>query len=50
MSPDGQMVATNAADETIRLWKCFAYDKTKEKKAKPAAASSTSTNLRMCIR
>ncbi|CAL4139176.1 unnamed protein product [Meganyctiphanes norvegica] len=30
-SPDGQMVVSAAADETIRIWKCWAQDK-KEKK------------------
>ncbi|XP_071085786.1 cell division cycle protein 20 homolog [Haliotis cracherodii] len=27
MSPDNQIVASAAADETIRIWKCFASDK-----------------------
>lgn len=32
MSPCGTTVASAAADETIRLWKCFAKDKEKVKK------------------
>ncbi|XP_053644802.1 cell division cycle protein 20 homolog isoform X5 [Cherax quadricarinatus] len=31
LSPDGQMVVSAAADETIRMWKCWAVDK-KDKK------------------
>ncbi|KAK7090442.1 cell division cycle protein 20 homolog [Littorina saxatilis] len=51
MSPDGQTVASIAADETIRLWKCFAADK-KEKKVKTATKTTGSTSgLSMtCIR
>ncbi|XP_022802199.1 cell division cycle protein 20 homolog [Stylophora pistillata] len=28
MSPDGQTVVSAAADETLRIWKCFASDPT----------------------
>ncbi|EDO33700.1 predicted protein [Nematostella vectensis] len=41
MSPDGQTVVSAAADETLRLWKCFTTDPTK-KKAKTASFSSSS--------
>ncbi|KAK7467766.1 hypothetical protein BaRGS_00037003 [Batillaria attramentaria] len=49
MSPDGQTVASIAADETIRLWKCFAHEK-QEKKPKAATKTNTSSTLNMCIR
>lgn len=32
MSPDGTTVMSAAADETLRLWKCFAIDPAKAKK------------------
>ncbi|KAK7063068.1 ubiquitin-protein transferase activating protein [Halocaridina rubra] len=32
ISPDGQMVVSAAADETIRMWKCWAVDKKEKKK------------------
>ena len=38
MSPDGTTVVSGAADETLRLWKCFAVDPSKVKKvAKPVS-------------
>ncbi|XP_073227761.1 cell division cycle protein 20 homolog [Porites lutea] len=40
MSPDGQTVVSAAADETLRLWKCFATDPVK-KKTKPNPTSSS---------
>ena len=40
MSPDGlQTVVSATADETLRLWKCFATDPVK-KKTKPYPTSS----------
>lgn len=41
MSPDGQTVCSAAADETLRLWKCFATDPVK-KKSKPNQILSSS--------
>lgn len=42
MSPDGSTVMSAAADETLRLWNCFAPDVHQAKKEKTAAKMSTS--------
>ena len=44
MSPDGQTVVSAAADETLRIWKCFATDPAK-KKTKPNPSSSSLVRL-----
>lgn len=31
MSPDSQMVVSAAADESLRIWNCFAQDQEKKK-------------------
>lgn len=52
MSPDEEMVASVAADETLRFWKCFAVDE-KFKKSKESAIekrSTSHTGLSRCIR
>lgn len=49
LSPDGSTVISGAADETLRMWKCFAVDPTKTKKAsttKTAAAVPFSRGIR----
>ena len=39
-SPDGAMVASTAADETICIWNCFAVDKTKKSTSKASKDNS----------
>uniref|UniRef100_A0A8C3T8E4 Cell division cycle 20 n=1 Tax=Chelydra serpentina TaxID=8475 RepID=A0A8C3T8E4_CHESE len=40
MSPDGSIVASAAADETLRLWRCFEMDPVKKKEKAGSAKSS----------
>ena len=41
MSPDHSTVVSAAADETLRLWKCFAVDDQKKKQTTKATSSRT---------
>lgn len=48
MSPDGSTVVSAAADETLRIWKCFAVDP--QKKVQKSVAKQDTGILRMSIR
>eukprot|EP01006_Ploeotia_vitrea_P060181 TRINITY_DN75446_c0_g1_i1.p1 TRINITY_DN75446_c0_g1~~TRINITY_DN75446_c0_g1_i1.p1 ORF type:complete len:495 (-),score=30.89 TRINITY_DN75446_c0_g1_i1:398-1882(-) len=41
MSPDGQTVVSAAGDETIRFWKCFAYEEKKKTPTRNTTSVST---------
>jgi len=41
ISPDGQQIASAAADETLRIWKCFESAAPVKKSLKPASSSSS---------
>jgi cell division cycle protein 20 (cofactor of APC complex) len=50
MSPSGEHVASVAADETLRIWKCFDRKYLKKKSAACGLVMSSSTSLDMSNR
>ncbi|CAH1775934.1 unnamed protein product [Owenia fusiformis] len=50
MSPDGTTVVSGAADETLRLWKCFGVDPQKKKEQKSSTKGTSSSLMRGGIR
>lgn len=50
MSPDGNTVMSAGADETLRLWNCFAPDPTSKKKVAASNKDKTSFLLKQNIR
>ncbi|MBN3293613.1 CDC20 protein, partial [Polypterus senegalus] len=50
LSPNGSTVASAAADETLRFWKCFEVDSAKKKEKERAATKSASSILHQSIR
>lgn len=50
MSPDGTTVLSAGADETLRLWNCFALDPSHKQKQHKEASSKASSVLRQSIR
>ncbi len=44
MSPDGEFVVSAAADESLRVWKCFARDAMNEQRRKHEHSSTSLLN------
>ena len=45
VSPDGSTVISGGADETLRLWKCFAPDPARKKAEENSKVATTSKLL-----
>lgn len=50
LSPDEETVASVGADETLRLWRCFADDKQKRARDSSLVENKSQTSLTRCIR
>lgn len=50
LSPDGQTVISASADETLRLWKCFASDLASKKKSKGISGKGSNSIINQGIR
>ncbi|XP_045769215.1 cell division cycle protein 20 homolog [Maniola jurtina] len=50
LSPDGTTVLSAAADETLRLWKCFMLDPSKKKEPTESKAAKSILNMNSLIR
>ncbi|ELK33973.1 Cell division cycle protein 20 like protein [Myotis davidii] len=49
MSPDGATVASAAADETLRMWRCFELDPARRREREKARATKSSLSIKASI-